>query len=227
MARPRIHVGGALVAFGIVVGAAISLNVGGGADEELETKPTAAGTGPIVFYSGDGEAGIGSADQYSGWEFVEDNRLGGFHWSDWNGDDPATCNPDRADDFPSDRGLHVLVGYSSGRQGVVYFLRAAEDRWGEIDTIYLLDPGDRTNMSSGCDSRMPELPTVYLERWLSRDANRRLIIVSSKTTNSDAREGLNKFYLGSMFRSSQGVADRTLVCIDKANTSHRRVDDVS
>lgn len=58
----------------------------------LDTTPAAAGSGPIIFYSGDREAGIGSADELSGWEFAEDNQRGGFHWSDWNGDDPSTCN---------------------------------------------------------------------------------------------------------------------------------------
>src|SRR4051812_17366906 len=60
--------------------------------------------GPIVYYSGRGTAGVHVADPYSGWEFVDNNAGLSNTYSDWTA---GKCSPDRADDFPSDRGLHI------------------------------------------------------------------------------------------------------------------------
>lgn len=224
MRRGWIQLVAAVFIAGIGVGVGLSVtNSGDESSVVLETNPAASGPEPIVFYSGDHEAGIASADEYSAWEFAEDNQWGGFHWSDWNGDDPGTCDPSFADDFPSDRGLHVLVGYSSGRLGPVYFLRSAESRYGEIDTIYLLDPGNRIDFS-GCDSRTEHRASYYLERWLRGGDNRRLIIVSAERTNMDGRRALEDFYLAPL-HASASVAERTFVCVD-TSTSHDQTDDV-
>jgi hypothetical protein len=209
-------VGVALVA--IASAFALSLN-SGGRPTVIRTKATASKYGEIVFYSGLGEAGVAEADPYSGWEFVDANHLGGPHYSDWTIDD---CSPYASDDFPSDAGLHILAGYSLGRLGPVYFLRAAEARWSEIDTIYLIDPGPLDEMSASCDARRDRgRPSEVLQRWLAQGANRRLVILSGQASQADDGAGIKVFYLYNIYRSTEDVADRVFYCLDNTGTAHK------
>ncbi|HZN16010.1 MAG TPA: hypothetical protein VFB78_17210 [Acidimicrobiales bacterium] len=183
MNRARVFLGSAIVVAALIVAVALTTRSNDGRTKAL-TAANAASNGceerPIVFYSGQGEAALQEGDCYSSWEFVEENHPLPPTFDDWA--EGPKCSPYGADDFPSNRGLHILVGYSLGRLGPVYFLRAAPSRWGEIDTIYLLDPGPEGPMNGGCDNpdiSKAERPGVYLAQWLKGDSKRALIVVSS------------------------------------------------
>jgi len=174
----------------------------------------------IVFYSGRNEAGVAEADQFSDWEYVEHNQPLGITYSDWA---EGGCSPDAAATHPSDRNLHVLVGYSIGRLGPLYFLRH-ESRWNEVDTIWLLDPGAKGDIESSCDGELAKTrrPGQDLAKWLAGGTNRRLVVVSARATNSDDRAGLQQYYLNDIAQMTPDVANRALLCID-TSTGHRDV----
>jgi hypothetical protein len=174
----------------------------------------------IVFYSGTNEAGVAEADQYSDWEYVDNNRPLGINYSDWTKGD---CSPDVAATHPSDRNLHVLVGYSIGRLGPIYFLLDSS-RWDEVDTIWLLDPGTKAEMDppDGCDAKLGRRPGELLAEWLAGASNRKLIVVSAASTNPGGRAGLLEYYLQDIMNMPPEVANRARLCID-GSTGHKAV----
>ena len=176
----------------------------------------------VVFFTGLGAAGLADADRYATWELVADPS-----GTDWNGHhyDPFTtageprCQTGEADDFPADHTR--LVGYSVGRLGPVYFLLAARDRWSQIDTIYLLDPGPNGEMvEPGCDSRLPRRPADVLADWLSDSSGNRLVVIAAAATNADNQLGIDTHYLSSV-RGSH-LASQVYLC-DAGDVPHESV----
>lgn len=221
----RIRRAAALVVAGVLVGG-IAVSALGGDDDDTVIMEVAAGKrgapgNGIVFYSGLNEAGVAEADQYSDWEYVDNNRPLGITYSDWA---EGGCSPDAAATHPSDRNLHVLVGYSLGRLGPIYFLRH-RSRWSEIDTIWLLDPGPKSRMDSpGCDGQLAPTrrPGEDLAEWLAGGSNRRLIVIAARSTNGDGRAGLEQYYLNDIRQMPSDVASRAFLCIDPS-TEHDAV----
>lgn len=213
----------AFVAAGVLIGVVAVSALGGDPDDDTVSVEVAAGErgAPghgIVFYSGENEAGVAEADQYSDWEYVEDNQPLGITYSDWA---EGGCSPDAAATHPSDRNLHVLVGYSIGRLGPIYFLRH-RSRWNEIDTIWLLDPGPKGEMlPPSCDGKLAPTrrPGQDLAEWLAGGTNRRVIVISAYSTNSDGRDGLEQYYLNDIRQMPPDIANRAFLCVD-GSTGH-------
>lgn len=221
----RIRRAAAFVAAGVLIGGvAVSALVGDPDDVTVAMEVAAGETGApghgIIFYSGENEAGVAEADQYSDWEYVEHNQPLGITYSEWA---EGGCSPDAAATHPSDRNLHVLVGYSIGRLGPIYFLRH-RSRWNEIDTIWLLDPGPKGEMDPpSCDGQLAPTrrPGQDLAEWLAGSSNRRLIVISAYSTNSDGRDGLEQYYLNDIRQMPPDVANRAFLCVD-GSTGHRQ-----
>ncbi|HSH61259.1 MAG TPA: hypothetical protein VK988_16780, partial [Acidimicrobiales bacterium] len=186
------------VALALVVGAVLGAVLLNAIDRSrptasIETVPAAANDyGPVVFYSGLGEAGVKVADPDSGWEFVATDSP---KYSRWTSDTRCEIS-DRAARFPSDRELTTLVGWSLGRLGPVYFLATASQRWGEINTIYLFDPGPLDEME--CESGMKQSPGTLLRDWLQSGADKRLVVYAGEPTQRDGGEGLHRYYLSAI-----------------------------
>lgn len=184
------------VALALVVGAvlgAVLLNAITRSRPNIDTVPAAASDyGPVVFYSGAGDHGVNVADRDSGWEFVATDSP---KYSRWTGDTRCEIS-DRAAKFPSDRGLTTLVGWSLGRLGPIYFLATAGQRWGEIKTIYLFDPGHVDQME--CEAKMQRSPGTLLRDWLQSGADRRLVVYAGEQTQRGGSEGLRRYYLSAI-----------------------------
>lgn len=168
----------------------------------------------IVFYSGFDEAGIDIASPIATHEFVHTRDSN--EWETYTAS--TTCATHKADDFEPGS-ANVLVGWSIGRLGPIYFLAQSRNRWDEIDTIWLLDPGDEGRMTGSpengnCDNELPELPSEYLRRWLVEDSSRNLVILSGALSESDDRAGLERFYLSGL-DTPQLYAQTKLCLIDE------------
>lgn len=167
----------------------------------------------IVFYSGFDQAGIDFAAPIATHEFV--HTRDSDRWDTYTAS--TTCATHKADDFEAGS-ANVLVGWSIGRLGPIYFLAQSQNRWDEIDTIWLLDPGDEGRMTGSpqngnCDNELPALPAEYLRRWLIEDASRNLVILSGALSESDNRAGVERFYLAG-FDTTQLYAQTRLCLID-------------
>ncbi len=179
----------------------------------------AGGQNRVVYYSGFGEAGIDFASPIATHEFVhtrDSDRFESFTAS-------TTCGTHKADDFPAGS-ANVLVGWSIGRLGPIYFLAQSRNRWDEIDTIWLLDPGTEEKMTGSpengnCDGALDRLPSEYLAEWLNEDPTRRLMILSGDLTEEDDRAGLERFYI-SGFDTPRLWAQTNLCRINKGEVSN-------
>ncbi len=188
------------------------------APQTTAAQTTAAQTteNSVVYYSGFGIAGINYADPYADYEYV--HSLTSDDWPTWSGR-KTECSTENTDLFPE--GPNVLVGWSIGRVAPAFFLEEAPDRWDEIDTIWLLDPGTLQKMTAGgnCDDDLAKTPSAYFAEWLEGDRTRRLIILSGDLSEEDDRAGLNRFYLGDLV--SEAAQNQTLLCrINKGEVSN-------
>lgn len=198
---------------GRTVGAAVVAMVGVLIAAVVAPPPVEAQQNRVVFYSGFGEAGIDIAAPIATHEFVHTRDSN--EWETWTAS--TTCASHKADDF-AENSANVLVGWSIGRLGPIHFLAQSRGRWGEIDTIWLLDPGDEGRMTGSpqngnCDDELSQLPSEYLRQWLSEDTSRRLVILSGALSESDDRAGLERFYL-SRLDTPQLYAQTSLCLID-------------
>lgn len=173
----------------------------------------------VVFYSGFGEAGIDFAAPIVTHEFVHTRESN--EWESYTAS--TTCGTHKADDFEPGS-ANVLVSWSIGRVAPIYFLAQSRNRWDEIDTIWLLDPGSEAKMiespeNGNCDNHLPELPAEYLREWLLEAPSRRLMILSGNLTQSDDRAGLERFYLAG-FDTPRLYAQTHLCVIDSGEVSN-------
>jgi hypothetical protein len=159
----------------------------------------------IVYYSGSGEAGITTAAPIATAEFVESAAS-----ANWETSSADTCGSSQADGFTP--GPNVLVDWSMGRLAPSLFLTENPGRAGEIDTIWLLDPGDAEllNGNDVCDHQLATTPGTQLNICLTGDSDRRLIILSGDETESDNRAGLTALYLDDI--NGAAARSQTLLC---------------
>lgn len=192
----------ALTGRGLAVIVAAVIAVGAGAGFALANSTN---EGPsVAFFSGAGGSGLVEADPYSDWE-LSDHKDDKGGYARWTSD--TACGVDRAAaGVPTS--INTLVGWSIGRLGPIYFLQAAPERFSQIDTVFLLDPGSRADMTAEGSCDVAREPSATLKRWLSGDAQRRLVVLSGRATESDARQGLADFYL----RDLAGLDSQVYVC---------------
>jgi hypothetical protein len=93
----------------------------------------------------------------------------------------SRCGTDRAwvPETASGKRITTLAGWSKGRLGPIYFLRANRGRWATINYILMLDPGSRSNFKNPCDRRYD---SGLLAGWLRSNRANRLVILAGKTT---------------------------------------------
>lgn len=179
-------------------------------------SPAHAQQNRVVFYSGFDEAGIDVAAPIATHEFV--HTRDSDEWETYTAS--TTCATHKSDDFEPGT-ANVLVGWSIGRLGPIYFLAQSRNRWDEINTIWLLDPGDEGRMTGSpengnCDDELPAPPSEYLRQWLLEDTSRNLVILSGALSESDGRAGVERFYLADL-DTPQLYAQTRLCLIDETN----------
>ena len=122
----------------------------------------------------------------------------------------------------------------------MYFLHNYPDRWSEIHTIVLFDPGSYSEMTGGsddgCDSKISK-PSIneMLAKWLQTSGNELLVLTGIESEEkpygipgTEVRwgkpryTGLWNFYFHDLWGEKSSVRSRAVVC-DYDNLSHRGV----
>lgn len=182
-------------------------------------RRVASGDPGTVFYSGECNAGAGEAN-FATWRLTAgggglcaiQNHYDGL----WTGS--GHCDTSRAAAFPTvihSEKITQLAGYSLGRLGPIYFLKAAPTRASDIHYILLLDPGNSGDLS-GCDADPSIGAWDLFSRWLSLGSANRLVIMSGPLTSSEGHGAIRAYYLRNL--SASTLASQVLVC--DTSTSH-------
>jgi len=122
----------------------------------------------------------------------------------------SQCSPTHAT-FPTTINgttISQLVGYSLGRLGLLYYLKAAsaEDR-AQINTIIMLDPGSPSDFGS-CDTGIGA--GQLLENWLSSSSGNRLVIIGGSLTVGNNWQAVTQDYLKGV--SSSLITSQVYAC---------------
>lgn len=135
--------------------------------------------------------------------------------------------------------VNTLAGWSLGRLGPMYLLHLYPQRWSQIHTIILFDPGSYSDMTStssdaGCDSKLSG-PSIneMLAKWLKQRGNELLILAGRSSEEKPYHipgteiywgdpgfHGLWNFYFHDLWHTDMG--SRAIVC-DYDNVRHDRV----
>jgi hypothetical protein len=105
------------------------------------------------------------------------------------------------------RKVTTLAGFSSGRLGVLYYLRTSPSRGANVTRIVLFDPGNKSDLTGGCDDRASQT----LASWLRRVPGAELIILAGKRTAQKRHQGIQDIYFAPAIRGT-GVAKQVIVC---------------
>jgi hypothetical protein len=132
--------------------------------------------------------------------------------------------------------VNTLAGWSLGRLGPMYFMHLYPERWSQIHTIILFDPGSYGDMTSqdpnsGCDSKLSR-PSIneMLAQWLRQPGNELLILAGRSSEEKPYHiprteiywgdpgfHGLWNFYFHDLWHTDMG--SRAIVC-DYDNLRH-------
>jgi hypothetical protein len=132
--------------------------------------------------------------------------------------------------------VNTLAGWSLGRLGPMYFLHLYPERWSQIHTIILFDPGSYSDMTSsspdaGCDSKLTG-PSIneMLAKWLQQSGNELLILAGRSSEEKPYHiagteiywgdpkfQGLWNFYFHNLWHTA--MSGRAVVC-DYDNLRH-------
>lgn len=111
----------------------------------------------------------------------------------------------------------TLVGWSRGRLGPIYFLEANRDRWSQIHTIILFDPGGSTDFTSqdSCDRNYNV--NGLLADWLASSPNNQnqLIVFTGAISEQNGFHGLWSSYFADIWQRAQNdpaFHQQTIVC---------------
>ncbi|WP_433059894.1 hypothetical protein [Dactylosporangium sp. CS-033363] len=170
-----------------------------------------------VFYSGKGCAGLAQAAsaarrlraQAGPCVPVFTGGTGTYNGR-WNGDEKA-CGPDHATypDKINGKVVTQLAGFSLGRLGPLYLLRASDSLAANVDNILMLDPGGTEVSSNACDTDYQSAEN--LRDWLAEHPEKnRLVIIAGKDTQADKLAAVNRYYLGKLTPAT--VTAQVLVC---------------
>jgi len=104
---------------------------------------------------------------------------------------------------------NTLVGWSESRLAPIYFLAANHDRWGQIHTIVLFDPGDTNDFTNGsCDGAYKI--NSLLAQWLQSNPQNQLLVFTGERSETDGFHGLWTYYFADIW--NQSFANQAIVC---------------
>jgi hypothetical protein len=111
--------------------------------------------------------------------------------------------------------ITTLAGFSKGRLGPIYFLRANRSQWSDINYILLFDPADKSEYEDTCDKRYPQ--SQLLAEWLTSSTNNHLAIIAGKVTADAANPDHGHGHAGiqdTLFPKIRGraIASQVVVC---------------
>lgn len=216
----RGRLGWSIVAVVVVIAAAVSVQQ---LTPRVQSTSSTSATVTAVFYSGEGCAGLAEAgaaarrlrEQWFSCVPGEGFASGaGFYNGRWASD--THCDPSQAT-YPATIGGHTvtqLVGYSLGRLGPLYLLRASTSLAAKVTSIIMIDPGSSEISSNDCD--IQHNSAGLLQQWLAHNPNNRLTIMAGRDTQAENYAGINDVYLSSLSASAR----RGQVLICAANLSH-------
>jgi hypothetical protein len=175
-------------------------------------SPPASPSGPkSVFYSPNQiPTGVSGLPAVADLDLVEDE------WAEGN------CSTAGATNIPV--GVNTLAGWSKGRLGPVYFLKAAPAaRVAEVHRIVLFDPGSAKNMQEGCDVKFDI--NGLLAGWLRSNPSNHLVVFTGHDSEEhefydwgkDSIGGLWHYYFAGIW--NQSFAGQAQVC-DYNNLDH-------
>lgn len=98
---------------------------------------------------------------------------------DWTGTECDPNNVGNFDDMIDGKLVTVLSGWSLGRMGPIYFLKAFPERAKQIHYIVLFDPGALGELKDDC---YHDSISETLRAWLDNDPKNRLVIMAGKAT---------------------------------------------
>jgi hypothetical protein len=145
------------------------------------------------------------------------------------------CNPEGAV-VTVPEGITTLAGWSLGRLGPIYYLKAASPAAvAKVRTIVLFDPGSTSDFArvgtfrrlypwkKPCDSQHPV--STLLAAWLNSDGRNRLFIVTGldseeKVDGRSTYAGIRRYYLSGIHQ--QPFAHRAIIC-DYDRLAHDQV----
>ncbi len=177
-----------------------------------------------VYYSGLGCAGLPQAGaaarrlrEQAGPCIPGLNGGTGFYNGRWASS--THCDPSHAT-YPATLNGHPvtqLVGFSLGRLGPLYLLRASSSLAAKVNSIIMLDPGSSEIAGNDCDTNYNSAGN--LASWLARSSANRLVIIAGTDTQANGYAGINNVYLSSLSVATRKA--QVLVCA--ANLSHASV----
>jgi hypothetical protein len=174
------------------------------------TPPPPPAPGGVVYYSGLGDAGVTEAKP------LADVTLKETEWSDGGNE----CSPNKAGSFAdavNGKAVTNLAGWSLGRLGPIYFIKAFPDRAKQISYIVLFDPGPYSVMRGSCDSQIGA--SSVIRAWPQSNPSAQLLIIAGEKTadpmnpswaGGPIHRGIQDFY----FPQIRGTAEaqRVTVC---------------
>lgn len=125
------------------------------------------------------------------------------HSTTWT-DSSGNCLPQNATKFldaPDDPELwnpnaHTLVGFSLGRIGAWYFLRATTpEQRQNVRNITVVAPGNAEDFNGSCD---PQNGPELLESWLGENPANRFTVIADQRTAENDYEGVRGLYLNAL-----------------------------
>jgi len=94
-------------------------------------------------------------------------------------------------------------------------LAANPDRWGQIHTIVLFDPGNTHDFTGdSCDtSTNPHYDiNSLLANWLQSNPHNKLFVFTGERSETDGFHGLWTYYFADIWQQSKTLGQQTFVC---------------
>ena len=127
----------------------------------------------------------------------------------------GSCSDNEVGKYVPDT-ANTLVGWSIGRLGPIYFLAANPDRWSQIHTIILFDPGDAKDFTQGaCDTKDDKYDiNALLADWLASSPNHqnKLIVYTGERSETDNFQGLWNDYFADVWSRNNNIGAQVSVC---------------
>lgn len=116
--------------------------------------------------------------------------------------------------------VNTLIGWSLSRLAPIYFLAANPDRWSQIHTIILFDPGSTSEFSQlsfwdWLRGMKPPCDLNYdinslLANWLQSNAGNQLLVFTGNDSEQNNFQGLWTYYFAGIW--NQPFANQAIVC---------------
>lgn len=159
--------------------------------------------GSSVYYTGVGDAGYDLAWPHADWILTDNGTRNAKDWS------IGDCQPQGAANYPTivkDKPVTTLSGWSRGRLGPIYLLKANAALAAQTRYVLMFDPGSYGEMD--CDRRIKA--SQLLADWLTSNLSNRLVIMAGEFTMPDRARGIQDSYFTKI--RGKGISSQVLVC---------------